>query len=807
MWNALTWYIIISALGLAAAPLAFTWLRHLPDRGWGVSRPLGWMLAGYGVWLLAYFDMARVSGGVGFGALLLVVLASWAVLNRWGGGWRAWLAWLWEHRGLIVLEEGLFLLAFAAWTVVRAHDGAILGTEKPMELAFLNSVMRGGSVPPADPWLAGYAISYYYFGYLLVGLLAHMVGVPSAVAFNLAIALLFALTLLGAFSLGYNLVRTTAGEVRARMGGLLSLLFVGVIGNLEGFFEVLNANGYGSAAFYRWLDIKNLVKKPPSGTWYPTEHWWWWRASRVIHDRMPLTGADLEVITEFPFFSFLLGDLHPHVLALPFVLLALSAAFNLWCSAWTVEEAEPVTWWGGWLPFDGWGLGRTWGIVVLLLSVWLVGGLGFLNAWDFPTYGFVLMAAWLLGALLVGQLRGWPPARCAGRVLPSLLLVPLGGLALYLPFYIGLQSQAQGVGLVIGIATKIHQYLIIHGLFYWVWLGLIGALIPTVWRSGVGRAGAVWTLLGAGWFLLGVLLRNGTLMLASATLWGTGLVLVACFKALASFEQHTKAVARHPIIAGGSWGSGQVAGWIRQDTSSLIFALLIGSVAIALTMGTELVYVRDVFGTRMNTVFKFYYQAWTMLAVASAFGVVWLVSRLPLTARGIWAAGLVALLAASLLYPVAATWSKTNRFAGPATLDGLAWFRQARPADAAVVDWLNTRVEGQPFILEATGPQYSEYARISMATGLPTVLGWGGHELQWRGNYDEPGRREPLIARIYQTTDPEEAKRLLDEFGVRYVVVGDLERQAYQLGQEQVEKFRAFMKPVLELEGVILFAR
>ena len=802
MVSALVWYLLITAFGLAAAPLAFTWLRHMPDRGWGVSRPLGWMLAGYAVWLLAYFDMARVSGGVGFGALLLVALASWAVLDRWGGGWRAWKRWLRAHWRLVALEEGIFLAAFLLWTLVRAHDSAIAGTEKPMELAFLSSVMRGGTVPPADPWLAGYAISYYYFGYLLVGLLAHMAGVPSAVAFNLALALLFALTLLGAFSLGYNLTRTVASEVAARVGGLLSLLFVGVIGNLEGFFEVLNANGYGSAAFYRWLDIKNLVKAPPTGTWYPTEFWWWWRASRVIRDRMPLTGADQEVITEFPFFSFLLGDLHPHVLALPFVLLALTVAFNVWRSAWKVGAAEPAAWSGGWLPFDGWVLGRAWGIVVLLLSVWVVGGLGFLNAWDFPTYGLVLMAAWFLGAALVGRVRGWPLAKWAWQVLPSLVLVPLGGLLLYLPFYIGLQTQAKGVGLVIGIATKLHQYLIIHGLFYWVWGALLAALVPVAWRRGVSRFHLFWTVGVLGGLAVGVLLRNQTLLFALLMLWGTGWALWAYLDVAVGVQRQVQQ-APQPAIVGGSGG----AATALPDATSLMFALLMGGVAIALTVGTELVFVRDVFGTRMNTVFKFYYQAWMLLAVASAFGVVWLVHRLPLGPRLVWGAGLGVLLAASLLYPVAATWSKTNRFAGPATLDGLAWFRQARPADAAVVAWLNANVVGQPTILEATGPQYSEYARISTTTGLPTLLGWGGHELQWRGTYDEPGRREPIIARIYQTTDPEEAQQLMEEFGVRYVVVGDLERQAYQLSQEQVEKFRAFMKPVLELEGIVLFAR
>ncbi len=110
--------------------------------------------------------------------------------------------------------------------------------------------------------------------------------------------------------------------------GLLGAWAVTIAGNLEGFFEVLHSRGLGSDAFWGWLDIKDLAQASVTGSWYPTDNWWWWRASRVIHDKDPL-GRSVEVIDEFPFFSFLLGDMHPHVLALPFVLLALGLALNL----------------------------------------------------------------------------------------------------------------------------------------------------------------------------------------------------------------------------------------------------------------------------------------------------------------------------------------------------------------------------------------------------------------------------------------------------------------------------------------------
>jgi YYY domain-containing protein len=240
-----------------------------------------------------------------------------------------------------------------------------------------------------------------------------------------------------------------------------------------------------------------------------------------------------------------------------------------------------------------------------------------------------------------------------------------------------------------------------------------------------------------------------------------------------------------------------------------LFALLLVAAGLGLTYLCEYIYIQDVFMTRMNTVFKFYYQAWVLLALASTYGVYYVTSKWRGLKGYLWQGGLLLLLAASLIYPWAALPSKMapGGTLGRPTLDGMAYLETSQPDDYAAIRWLRANVEGAPVILEATGGSYTPYGRVSAFTGLPTLLGWGGHELQWRGNYDEPGRREPDIEALYTTLDQEEALRLLDEYDIRYVYLGSLEIDKYKLSQEAIDKWRAFMEPVYERGEVIIYGR
>ncbi len=211
MIDVLWWYLVVSIAGWLTLPLAQRLLRFLPDRGFTLARPLALLGWGYLFWLLTYLGVLQNDiGGVLLALTLLVVISFVVGKGRVTDLW----SWIKEHKRVVITSEVLFLLAFAVWAFVRAANPDVNYTEKPMELAFINSILRSPGFPPNDPWLSGYAISYYYFGYVMVAMLVHVTGTATSVAFNLAIAMWFALTALAAYGIVYNLVSPLRGGRR-----------------------------------------------------------------------------------------------------------------------------------------------------------------------------------------------------------------------------------------------------------------------------------------------------------------------------------------------------------------------------------------------------------------------------------------------------------------------------------------------------------------------------------------------------------------------------------------------------------------
>jgi uncharacterized membrane protein len=263
------------------------------------------------------------------------------------------------------------------------------------------------------------------------------------------------------------------------------------------------------------------------------------------------------------------------------------------------------------------------------------------------------------------------------------------------------------------------------------------------------------------------------------------------------------------------FAQGDFVGEAPRATSLPFVLLLIGTGAL-LVLGPEFVYVRDNFGVRLNTVFKFYYQAWVMFGTAALFALAYLwhelVSKrrrlLPLLAITGYSFG----LAISLLFPVFAIRSRAAEYRGtggnetrqPATLDGLAQVNRFDPDEYAAVQWLRENVTGEPVIVEAVGGQYSSFGRISASTGLPTILGWAGHELQWRGSGNpEPGVREPAVRQIYTQPDWQVTGELLNRYGVEYIYVGKLEINTY--GPRVNDKFEERLELAFRNDSVAIY--
>jgi uncharacterized membrane protein len=251
------------------------------------------------------------------------------------------------------------------------------------------------------------------------------------------------------------------------------------------------------------------------------------------------------------------------------------------------------------------------------------------------------------------------------------------------------------------------------------------------------------------------------------------------------------------------------------DTATL-FGLAIAALAVLVLIGAELFFIKDVFVgnlPRFNTVFKGWYVAWLLLGLGASFAGYSLLqgwrpqgalSRIP---HGLFVGIAVVLLLGGLVYPVTATAARTEGLSTTATLDGLAFLRNFRPGEYEAIQWLRDNVEGTPVLMEAPGDSFTQTSRRSAWTGLPTVLGWVGHEIQWRGPNPPLGTRREDIETAYNTTDAQEAIAILDRYNVEFVYVGYLEREEKNYDPQGLEKFRQFMDVAFESDEVTIYRR
>jgi uncharacterized membrane protein len=252
----LLWWLCATLAGVAVFPLVYRLLPTLADRGYGLARLAGLLLVGFVFWFLASIGLLQNTPGAVTTAWVLVLGVSALAWFNWES--RPSLVevgnWIRREYPIIIMTELVFIVALVGWAYVRAHNPELNSTEKPMELAFINGVRNSETFPPKDPWLAGYAISYYYFGYVIVASLADLTTVPTTLAFNLAGALTFALTATGALSVGYNLVRSSGPLGRWRVGspfagvgtGMLAATFILLTGHLGTALVELPYRGYAS---------------------------------------------------------------------------------------------------------------------------------------------------------------------------------------------------------------------------------------------------------------------------------------------------------------------------------------------------------------------------------------------------------------------------------------------------------------------------------------------------------------------------------------------------------------------------------
>lgn len=625
-----------------------------------------------------------------------------------------------------------------------------------MELAFLNAVLRSPYMPPYDPWFAGGYINYYYYGYVIFGSLIKLTGIAPGVAFNLAIPTVFALTFTGVVTLVYSFARSFP---IALLGGY----FAALIGNFDGLLQLKD----------QFFALLAKVQMPLFD---------YWRSSRII----PFT------INEFPFWSFLFSDLHPHVIDLPIAVLMLGVVGTLLLSG---EQKSD-------LPGE-----KKWGNVVLyLLAAFIFGTIACVNPWDMPVYALILGIVLIIRKLQ--EQRGEPIRALlislAFTLLSFALLCGLGYL-FYWPFYATYQQlYVNGLGLV-GRGTSLSDYLMISGLWIFIAISFFLLELYRWWTrmrnskaSAQGRNKLALGKLSSRYLVVYLLLCG--VVLTFAALLGLK-VLLALLLILGLF-----------LLAVRMRDS-----WLSKFDAETRLTYILLLVGLCISLGLEIVYVRDFLDggdyERMNTVFKFSIQAWLCFAIGGALAVhrLWYLLRGYL--RKVWIVALFLLVLGGSVFLVSGTasrirdhqvWVDAQPPAQSAnytpTLDGLAFIRAWYPGDASAIAWLNASVAGSPVILEAAAPvSYQWFNRVSIYTGLPDVLGWADHVGEQRYP-DQPLNRVTDIGIIYTTPDTVQAMALLHYYHVRYIYVGELERQAYaQQSTAGLDKFDRMVGSTLRI--------
>ncbi|NDE08708.1 MAG: hypothetical protein EBZ89_15180, partial [Chloroflexi bacterium] len=210
---AIWWWLVVQVISIATVPASFRFFHPLADRGYALNKTVALVAFGFLSWWLGVTGLLENQASTSLIVILGLGTACW-----WGVGnvRRDLKVFVGRRQGLILLQEIIFAVAFVGFLLIRVRAGDIAGTEKFMDFAFLNSVARSASFPPIDPWLSPSAgmpnptINYYYFGYLVYGLLIQLSGVLPGEGFNLALATVFGLAAVGIFSVGYSIARDMA---------------------------------------------------------------------------------------------------------------------------------------------------------------------------------------------------------------------------------------------------------------------------------------------------------------------------------------------------------------------------------------------------------------------------------------------------------------------------------------------------------------------------------------------------------------------------------------------------------------------
>jgi YYY domain-containing protein len=779
----LIWYAFVFVLGLFAYPIARLALPGIRQYSYPLGRIVGLALLAWISWMGGSVGIpySRVSIGLAFALVAVAGISLWMMCkDQFKEDWNS-------NRRFFVIVEVLFFLFFLIDLLIRFGNADLWhpskGGERPMDFSYFNAVLRSTSFPPYDPWYAGGYINYYYYGFVLVGTPVKLLGVVPSIAYNFILPTWFALIAIGAFTIGWNIldgVRSTENEDRSSfidlrlVSGLAASTMTVLIGNLgtirllfNSFIRMAVPGGivpFDANFIQKWVWALQGLFMSFRGIQLPIGRGdWYWIPSRVIP-----APNDVEPITEFPLFTFLFSDMHAHMIVMPLTLFVIAWAVSFVKSRAQMTRAEWVA---------------TFGVGALI-----IGALRPTNTWDL--YTFFPLAAISLAYTMYRNFE-WkgrfnlPDG--IGRVLVAggavVLLYGLGSV-LYSPFTHWYSLSYGAVNPWNGSHTPISSYLTQWGLFLFIIVAWMA------WETREWMASTPVSHLNR--------LRNYSLVIE------IGLAVIIAMLAYFAVDGVQVGWLALPLAV---WAGILILRADMPDVKRVVL-LMVGT-GLILTVAVEVVVLVGDIG-RMNTVFKLYLQTWMLFAVSAAAAFGWLFDVFPfwrLRWRTVYQTGLYLLFAGVFLFTLTASTDKMSDRLNPAaphTLDSMTYMKTSQHWDGQMMElsqdynairWLQQNVQGSPVIVEANCSEYRWCSRMTVYTGLPGVVGWNWHQRQQRGfaSLDVQHRVDDIMA-FYNSTDIQFTLDFLKRYQVKYIIVGQLERNIYPVLEGLPDGFIKFVQ-------------
>ena len=439
VWTFWTWYLLALVLGVTAMPLTGRLFRRFQDRGWIFSKVTAIAVSGFLTWFLVAVKIIKFTTITCI--VVTLVCAAASLILYWREQKAGFECIPFAHLDLVYAEELLFFAAFLLWTYFAGFHPAAYGTEKFMDYGFMEAMMRSKTLPATDLWYSQGKINYYYGGQYFAVFLTKLSGAKVELTYNLMRTFVAGLAFAMPFSLVHQMVTDRLGKTGSRwkkalpsVTGILAGISVSIAGNMH---YVI----YGQIIPF----IRKLKGEEVSSYWFPD-------ATRYIG-----FNPDVEdkTIHEFPCYSFVLGDLHAHVVDIMFVLLLLGLLYAWMKKVRTME-----------LSRDSMSRREFWKKQLLMPQLLAAGALlgmfHWTNYWDFVIY-FVVTCGAALFMNIIGQ-RGkirWALGVTAAQAAEILILATV----IILPFTLQFDTSNMVQGIALAQHHSLpHQLLVLWGL-------------------------------------------------------------------------------------------------------------------------------------------------------------------------------------------------------------------------------------------------------------------------------------------------------------------------------------------------------